>query len=36
MWKKKPQVFSCPDCKTFFNDFGIVLEAPNMPQGMVS
>ncbi len=26
LWKKNPDVFVCPDCKTFFNEFGIILE----------
>lgn len=25
-WKKGPDVFICPTCNIFFNDFGIVLE----------
>jgi ribosomal protein L37AE/L43A len=27
VWKKEPRVFHCPICKTFFNEFGIVLES---------
>ena len=26
-WKKEPEVFVCPTCKTFFNEFGVVLES---------
>ena len=26
-WKKEPEVFMCPSCKTFFNEFGVVLES---------
>ncbi len=25
-WKKDKKVFVCPNCNSFFNDFGIVLE----------
>jgi len=24
-WKKNPDVLICPSCKTFFNEFGVVL-----------
>lgn len=26
-WKKFPEVFICPDCNAFFNEFGIILES---------
>jgi Zn-finger nucleic acid-binding protein len=26
-WRKEPEVFVCPSCKTFFNEFGVVLES---------
>lgn len=25
-WKKKPEVFVCPTCSAFYNEFGMVLE----------
>lgn len=25
-WKKNPDILICPICKTFFNEFGVVLE----------
>ena len=25
IWKKNPDVFVCPDCNLFFNEFGIIL-----------
>lgn len=29
MWKKGTNVFMCPTCSLFFNDFGIVLQPEN-------
>jgi len=26
-WKQNPDVFICPSCKTFFNEFGVILES---------
>jgi len=26
IWKKDIKVFVCPNCSSFFNEFGIVLE----------
>lgn len=26
-WRKEPEVFVCPSCKTYFNEFGVVLES---------
>lgn len=26
-WKKKPEVFVCKKCNSFYNEFGIVLES---------
>jgi ribosomal protein L37AE/L43A len=26
IWRRKPDVFVCPNCNTFFSEFGIVLE----------
>jgi len=25
-WKKEPEVFICPTCSSFFNEFGFVVE----------
>ena len=25
-WRRNPDVFICPFCKTFFNEFGVILE----------
>ncbi|MDD5416370.1 MAG: rubredoxin [Candidatus Aenigmarchaeota archaeon] len=25
-WKKSPDVFICPQCKSYFNEFGVVVE----------
>ena len=25
-WRRNPDVFICPSCKTFFNEFGVILE----------
>lgn len=27
IWKKDPEVFMCPHCSSFYNEFGVVLEA---------
>jgi len=27
IWKRKPEVRICPGCNTYFNEFGIVVEA---------
>ncbi len=27
LWRRKPNVYICPNCKTFFSDFGIVLSS---------
>jgi len=27
IWKKNPQVFICPNCKSIFSDFGLILES---------
>ena len=24
-WKKNPDILICPSCKTFFNEFGVIL-----------
>ena len=26
VWKRSPEILVCPFCKTFFNEFGVVLE----------
>ncbi len=26
-WKKKPEVLNCPNCNSYFNEFGIVIES---------
>ena len=26
-WSKDPLVFTCPVCKSYFNEFGIVIES---------
>jgi hypothetical protein len=27
MWKKSPEIFRCPTCNSFFNEFGMILES---------
>lgn len=27
MWKKAPDIFRCPTCSTFFNEFGLIVES---------
>jgi ribosomal protein L37AE/L43A len=27
IWKKQLNVYICPGCKAFFNEFGIILES---------
>ena len=27
VWNRKPQVFQCPSCLTFYSNFGLVLES---------
>jgi len=27
LWKRKPNIFRCPDCNSFFNEFGLILES---------
>jgi len=34
IWKKDPDIFVCPTCKTFFNKFGIVLEVEIKKESM--
>lgn len=26
-WKKKPDVFVCPQCHSYYNEFGVILES---------
>lgn len=26
-WKKKPEVYMCPACNSFFNEFGMVFDS---------
>ena len=26
-WKENPGILICPTCKTFFNEFGVILES---------
>jgi len=35
-WKKNPDILICPICKTFFNEFGVVLESGTGKEGMVT
>ncbi|MFH1473715.1 MAG: hypothetical protein ABIE55_02370 [Candidatus Aenigmatarchaeota archaeon] len=35
-WKKDRNVFVCPSCSSFFNDFGIVLEPEIRKESMFS
>jgi len=27
IWKRKPDIFVCSKCNSFFNEFGIILES---------
>jgi hypothetical protein len=27
LWKKDPDIFRCPTCSSFFNEFGIIIES---------
>jgi len=27
LWKRNPEIFRCPNCSAFFNEFGIILES---------
>jgi hypothetical protein len=27
IWNKKPQVFICPNCLTFYSEFGMVMQS---------
>jgi len=27
IWKRKPNIFRCPACSTFYNEFGLILES---------
>jgi len=27
IWKKKPNIFRCPTCNAFYNEFGLILES---------
>ena len=29
-WKKEPKVYICPQCNSFFNEFGIIIEPQKM------
>ena len=35
-WRKEPEVFVCPSCKTFFNEFGLVLESMNDKENVIT
>jgi RNA polymerase subunit RPABC4/transcription elongation factor Spt4 len=35
-WIKDKDVFVCPNCSSFFNDFGIVLEPENKKERLFS
>lgn len=27
VWNKEPQVFECPQCSTFFSEFGVLMDS---------
>ena len=27
LWKKSPDVFICPQCNAYYNEFGIIIES---------
>jgi len=27
LWKRNPNIFRCPTCNSFFNEFGIIIES---------
>ena len=35
-WKKNPDVFICPSCNAFFNEFGIILESQTEKEDVVT
>jgi ribosomal protein L37AE/L43A len=35
-WRKEPEVFMCPTCKTFFNEFGVILEASSEKENVIT
>jgi ribosomal protein L37AE/L43A len=32
IWKKSPDIFRCPSCSSFYNEFGLVVE-PKIAKG---
>ena len=36
IWKRGLDVFMCPNCNVFFNDFGIVLEPEGKKESLFS
>lgn len=34
-WKQNPDVSICPSCRTFFNEFGVILESKNEKEEVV-
>lgn len=35
-WKENPDVFICPSCSAFFNEFGIILEPKIEKEDMIT
>jgi len=35
-WKENPDVLICPTCKTFFNEFGVILEPKAEREDMIT
>ena len=35
-WKQNPGVLICPSCRTFFNEFGVILESRNEKEEVIT
>jgi len=33
VWKRKPNIFRCPTCNAFYNEFGLILEIRGGKEG---
>ena len=35
-WKQNPDILICPTCKTFFNEFGVILESKLEKESLIT